>query len=138
MSTSTTTTRTRTYITIDGVRTLVTNRLMMEYAINALVATDAPEEIISKARDHMATIPASTGQTPTAKINAAKAIFLSRALEIGEEFTLKRVCEILNIPDMPDGRVATNAATPIVNMLINSQKVIRLGGRPTKYRKVSD
>ena len=67
----------RVYININGEDTLVTNSLMMTFAVNALREVDAPAEIIAKAEAHLAQLNKKPSGAPTvsraAKENAALA-----------------------------------------------------------------
>lgn len=136
-NTTTATIRPRTYITVDGEKKQVTRYLVMQYAVAALEANEStPVEILNKAKEMLDALKPATGITLTATKNAHDGAAFIVGKESGYEFTLKDVCVALNIPDMPDGRVATQKATPIVTMLVNSGSVIKIGGRPTKYRVI--
>lgn len=128
---------TRTFITIDGKETLVTNALMMEYAIEALKQTEAPEEVVAKATAHLAqlTKKSTTPKTESraAKENKALAIKVLEYMPIGETVLASDVMQHVN------GIMTSQKCAKVMEVLIESGKVERVAkakGRYTGYRLV--
>ena len=61
----------RVFINVNGEDTLVTNALMMEFAIDALIEVDAPTEIVDKAKAHLAQLTKKS-TAPKTESRAAK------------------------------------------------------------------
>lgn len=117
----------RVFINVDGEDRLVTNALMMEFAIRALEEVDAPAEIIDKAKAHYDQLTKKS-IAPKTESRAAKEnkVLAGRVLEW-----------------MPDGRpVLTSEIMEHVNGIMTPQKCTKVmgvlieAGRVKKVEKV--
>lgn len=114
----------RVYININGEDTLVTNALMMEFAVNALRETDAPSEIVDKAIAHLAQLtkkPSGTrAGSPAAKENAMLAARVLEWMPKGTAVTTADIIEHVN------GIMTSQKCTKVMAILLNAGKVNRL------------
>lgn len=128
---------TRTFITINGEEVLVTNALMMDYAIKALNETGAPEEIVAKATAHLAQLTKKSTAVKTesraAKENKALAASVLAWMPTGEAVLTSEIMEHVN------GIMTPQKCTKVMEVLIDAGKVVRVPkvkGRYTGYQLV--
>lgn len=114
----------RTFITIDGNEVLVTNALMMECAVHALEQTNAPAEIIAKAKAHLAQLSkkptAPKGESRAAKENNT---FAARVLQWMPSDRPVLTSEIM---EHVSGIMTSQKCTKVMEVLIKAGKVRRV------------
>lgn len=127
----------REYITVDGEEKLVTKVVMMEYALDALVATNANPTIVRKAEATLEqlrkTAAKPKGTSPEARFNEAKAKEILAKMDTDREYTLN------DIMNLTTGLISTNKTTQAMRILVRDGKVEKVAKRsPMKYKKISD
>lgn len=114
----------RVFININGEDTLVTNSLMMTFAVDALREVDAPAEIIAKAEAHLAQLNKKPSGAPTvsraAKENAALAARVLEWMPQDEPVTARSIVE--HVP----GIMTAQKCTKVMAILLQAGKVRRL------------
>ena len=127
----------RVYININGEDTLVTNSLMMTFAVDALREVGAPVEIIAKAETHLAQLNKKPSGAPTvsraAKENAALAARVLEWMPQNEAVTARDIVEHVN------GIMTSQKCTKVMQILIGAGKVRRIekvNGRSVGYELV--
>ena len=114
----------RVFINVDGEETLVTNALMMEYAVHALEETDAPKEIVDKAKAHLAQL-AKKPTTPKGESRAAKEnkVLAARVLQWMPSDRPVLTSEIL---EHVNGIMTSQKCTKVMEVLIAAGRVRRI------------
>ena len=111
----------RVFINIDGEDKLVTNALMMEFAVRALEETNAPAEIVDKARSHyeQLTKKSTTPKTESraAKENKALAVRVLQWMPSDHPVLTSEIMEHVN------GIMTPQKCTKVMSVLIESGKV---------------
>ena len=122
----------RTYILVNGEETLVTNALMMEFAVRALEETDAPVEIVDKAKAHLAQIAkkpaAAKGESRAAKENKALAAKVLQWMPSDHPVLTSEIMEHVS------GIMTSQKCTKVMEVLITAGKARR--GEKVKGRYV--
>ena len=127
----------RLFVTIDGEKVLVTNSLMMEYAVAALKETEAPEEVIKKAEMHLAQL-SKKSSAPKTESRAAKenAVLASKVLSVMPEGEPLLSSDIMDkVPQI----MTTQKCTKVMQVLIKAGKVEKVAnakGRYTGYQLI--
>ncbi len=127
----------RVYITIDGVETLVTNALMMEYAVRALEETGAPTEIVDKAKAHLAQL----GKKSTAPNTESRAAKENKVLaaKVLQWMPADRPVLTSEIMEHVSGIMTSQKCTKVMEVLITAgkvEKVAKVKGRYIGYQLV--
>ena len=127
----------RTFITIDGNEVLVTNALMMEYAVNALEQTNAPAEIVDKAKAHLAQLgkkpAAPKGESRAAKENKMLAARVLAWMPSDRPVLTSEIMEHVS------GIMTSQKCTKVMEVLIKAGKarrVEKVNGRYIGYELV--
>lgn len=127
----------RIFITIDGNEVLVTNALMMEYAVHALEQTNAPAEIIAKAEAHLAQLckkpTAPKGESRAAKENNTLAARVLQWMPSDHPVLTSEIMKHVN------GIMTSQKCTKVMEVLIKAGKVRRVekvNGRYIGYELV--
>lgn len=127
----------RIFITIDGNEVLVTNALMMEYAVRALEQTNAPAEIIAKAEAHLAQLckkpTAPKGESRAAKENNTLAARVLQWMPSDHPVLTSEIMKHVN------GIMTSQKCTKVMEVLIKAGKVRRVekvNGRYIGYELV--
>lgn len=114
----------RVFITIDGEETLVTNALMMEFAIRALEETNAPAEIVDKAKAHLAQLGKKSA-APKTESRAAKENKIL-AVRVLEWMPGDRPVLTSEIMEHVNGIMTSQKCTKVMSVLIDAGKVRRV------------
>ena len=127
----------RVFITIDGEEKLVTNALMMEFAVRALEETNAPAEIVDKAKAHLAQL-GKKSMTPKTESRAAKEnkVLAGRVLEWMPSDHPVLTSEIM---EHVNGIMTSQKCTKVMEVLIASghvRRVEKVKGRYIGYELV--
>lgn len=121
----------RLFITVNGEKTLVTNSLMMEYAVAALKEMEAPEEIIKKAEMHLAQLSKKSSAPKTesraAKENAALAAKVLSIMPEGETLLSTEIMD--KVPSI----MTTQKCTKVMQVLIKAGKVEKVSNAKGRY-----
>ena len=127
----------RIFITIDGNEVLVTNALMMEYAVRALEQTNAPAEIIAKAEAHLAQLckkpTAPKGESRAAKENNTLAARVLQWMPSDHPVLTSEIMKHVN------GIMTSQKCTKVMAVLISAgkvEKVEKVKGRYIGYKLV--
>ena len=114
----------RVFITIDGEEKLVTNALMMEFAVRALEKTDAPAEIVDKARSHYEQLTKKS-TAPKAESRAAKEnkVLAARVLQWMPSDRPVLTSEIM---EHVNGIMTSQKCTKVMEVLISAGKARRV------------
>ena len=127
----------RIFITIDGNEVLVTNALMMEYAVRALEQTNAPAEIIAKAEAHLAQLckkpTAPKGESRAAKENNTLAARVLQWMPSDHPVLTSEIMKHVN------GIMTSQKCRKVMEVLIKAGKVRRVekvNGRYIGYELV--
>lgn len=111
----------RVFITIDGNEVLVTNALMMEYAVKALEQVGAPQEIVDKAKAHHAQLgkksTAPKTESPAAKENKMLAAHVLQWMPSDRPVLTSEIMEHVN------GIMTPQKCTKVMEVLITADKV---------------
>ena len=114
----------RVFITLDGEETLVTNALMMEFAVRALEEVNAPKEIVDKAKAHRAQLTkksdAPKGESRAAKENKALAARVLQWMPADHPVLTSEIMEHVN------GIMTSQKCTKVMEVLIAAGKVRRV------------
>lgn len=114
----------RVFINIDGEDKLVTNALMMEYAVRALKETDAPTEIVDKAKAHLAQLgkksTAPKGESRAAKENKELAARVLQWMPSDHPVLTSEIMEHVN------GIMTPQKCTKVMEVLITAGKARRV------------
>lgn len=127
----------RVFITIDGEEKLVTNALMMEFAVRALEETNAPAEIVDKARSHYEQLTKKS-TTPKTESRAAKEnkILAARVLQWMPSDHPVLTSEIM---EHVSGIMTSQKCTKVMEVLIaagKARRVEKVKGRYIGYELV--
>ena len=111
----------RVFITIDGEEKLVTNALMMEFAIDALEEVGAPTEIVDKAKAHYERLTKKS-TAPKTESRAAKEnkILAARVLQWMPDDHPVLTSEIM---EHVSGIMTPQKCTKVMSVLIENEKV---------------
>jgi trans-aconitate methyltransferase len=127
----------RVFINIDGEDKLVTNALMMEFAVRALEETDAPAEIVDKAKAHLAQLgkksTAPKTESRAAKENKALAVRVLQWMPSDHPVLTSEIMEHVN------GIMTPQKCTKVMSVLIESgkvRKVEKVKGRYVGYELI--
>jgi hypothetical protein len=127
----------RVFITIDGEEKLVTNALMMEFAIRALEETSAPTEIVDKAKAHFEQLTkkstAPKTESRAAKENKALAVRVLQWMPSDRPVLTSEIMEHVN------GIMTPQKCTKVMGVLIEDgkvRKVEKVKGRYIGYELV--
>lgn len=114
----------RVFITLNGEETLVTNALMMEFAVRALEETDAPAEIVEKAKGHLAQL-SKKSTAPKTESRAAKEnkILAARVLQWMPSDRPVLTSEIM---EHVNGIMTPQKCTKVMEVLISADRVRRV------------
>ena len=114
----------RVFITINGEETLVTNALMMDYAVKALEQTGAPQEIVDKAKAHRAQLSkkstAPKGESRAAKENKVLAERVLAWMPSDRPVLTSEIMEHVN------GIMTSQKCTKVMEVLIAAGRVRRV------------
>ena len=114
----------RVFITLDGEETLVTNALMMEFAVRALEEVNAPKEIVDKAKAHRAQLTkksdAPKGESRAAKENKALAARVLQWMPADHPVLTSEIMEHVN------GIMTSQKCTKVMEVLIAAGKARRV------------
>lgn len=127
----------RVFITLNGEETLVTNALMMEFAIRALEETNAPVEIVEKARAHYAQLnkksTAPKGESNAAKQNKILAARVLQWMPCDRPVLTSEIMEHVN------GIMTPQKCTKVMSVLIaegKARRVEKVKGRYIGYELI--
>ena len=127
----------RVFVTIDGEETLVTNALMMEYAVKALEQVGAPQEIVDKAKTHHAQLTkkstAPKTESRAAKENKALATRVLQWMPSDRPVLTSEIMEHVN------GIMTSQKCTKVMSVLIENgkvRKVEKVKGRYIGYELI--
>lgn len=127
----------RVFINIDGEDKLVTNALMMEFAVRALEETNAPAEIVDKARSHYEQLTkkstAPKTESRAAKENKALAVRVLQWMPSDHPVLTSEIMEHVN------GIMTPQKCTKVMSVLIESgkvRKVEKVKGRYVGYELI--
>lgn len=114
----------RVFITIDGNEVLVTNALMMACAVHALEETNAPTEIVDKAKAHLAQL-SKKSTAPKTESRAAKEnkALAARVLQWMPSDRPVLTSEIL---EHVSGIMTSQKCAKVMEVLINAGRVRRV------------
>ena len=126
----------RVMITIDGEEVLLTNAIMMDFAIKALRETDAPDAVIAKAEQHLAQITKKTASTEqviskAALENERLAHEVAKVMPEGEVVLTSWIMEHVN------GIMTPQKCVKVMQVLIDKKRVVKVPkvqGRYTGYK----
>jgi trans-aconitate methyltransferase len=127
----------RVFITVNGEETLVTNALMMEFAVRALEATDAPQEIVDKAKAHHAQLTKKS-TAPKTESRAAKENKVLAA-KVLQWMPSDRPVLTSEIMEHVSGIMTSQKCTKVMEVLIAAgkvEKVAKVKGRYIGYQLV--
>ena len=127
----------RVFINIDGEDKLVTNALMMEFAVRALEETNAPADIVDKARSHYEQLTkkstAPKTESRAAKENKALAVRVLQWMPSDHPVLTSEIMEHVN------GIMTPQKCTKVMSVLIESgkvRKVEKVKGRYVGYELI--
>ena len=127
----------RVFINIDGEDKLVTNALMMEFAVRALEETNAPAEIVDKARSHYEQLTkkstAPKTESRAAKENKTLAVRVLQWMPSDHPVLTSEIMEHVN------GIMTPQKCTKVMSVLIESgkvRKVEKVKGRYVGYELI--
>lgn len=127
----------RVMITLDGKETLLTNAVMMEFAIDALKEVEAPAEVITKAEQHLVTLTKKSSapkvESKAAKENATLAHQVAMVMPEGEAVLTSWIMSHV------DGIMTPQKCTKVMQILIDKgrvEKVEKVKGRYIGYKLV--
>ena len=127
----------RTFITVNGEETLVTNALMMEFAVNALEQSDAPQEIVDKAKAHLAQLTKkSTAPKTESRASKENKVLAAKVLAWMPSDHPVLTSEIM---EHVSGILTAQKCTKVMSVLLDAGKVRRVPkvqGRYTGYELV--
>lgn len=115
---------TRIFITVNGEEILVTNALMMEYAVQALEQTNAPSEILDKAKAHLAQL--SKKSTPTKTESRAAKENKILAAKVLQWMPSDRPVLTSEIMEHVNGIMTPQKCTKVMGLLITAGKARRV------------
>lgn len=127
----------RTFITVNGEETLVTNALMMEFAVNALEQVAAPQEIVDKAKAHLVQLTKKSN-APKTESRAAKEN-KALAAQVLAWMPSDRPVLTSDIMEHVHGILTAQKCTKVMSVLLDAGKVRRVPkvqGRYTGYELV--
>ena len=114
----------RVFINVNGEDKLVTNALMMEFAIRALEEVDAPAEIVDKAKAHLAQL----GKKPTAPKGESRAAKENKMLAARVLAWMPSDRPVLTseIMEHVSGIMTSQKCTKVMEVLIKAGKARRV------------
>jgi DNA mismatch repair ATPase MutS len=125
----------RVFVEIDGTETLLTNAVMMRFAIDALKEVEAPEEVVTKAEQHLAALTKKSGapkQLSKAAIENEKlAHEVAMVMPEDTAVTTKWIMEHVN------GIATSQKCVAVMNVLMNKGRVgkfYNVEGRNVGYK----
>lgn len=124
----------RVFITVDGEEKLLTNALMMEFAISALREIDAPAEVVEKAIAHYAALTKKSdtpkAESKVAKDNKVLASKVYKVMPVGEPVTTSWVMQ--HVHDI----MTVSKCSQIMAILIKDEVVTKgKDGRHVTYTR---
>lgn len=128
----------RVMINLNGEEVLLTNAIMMDFAIKALRETDAPDAVITKAEQHLAQITKKTASTE--KIISKAALENERlAHEVAKVMPEGEVVLTSWIMEHVHGIMTPQKCVKVMQVLIDKERVVKVPkvqGRYTGYKLV--